>query len=113
MKKTWDYKKYNYRFYHIAINDVTWFLYRDNDRYFFSIDEPEKGEPANLPDGHEVQIDKISQKPMLLKTKSVGQAVDDFFANETKEKKEKEEQPPKKKRKTPSEMRDRYHRWKY
>ena len=50
---------------------------------------------------------------MLVKKISVGDAVDDFFANETDDKKEKTKTSSKKKRKLPSEMRDRYHRWKY
>ncbi|MBU0496983.1 MAG: hypothetical protein KKC68_00055 [Candidatus Thermoplasmatota archaeon] len=113
VKKSWDYKKFNYRFYHTTINEVTWFLFGENDRYFFSTEEPEKGEPVNLPEGYEVKIDKISRKPILVEKKSIGQAVDDFFAHEPEEKKQKSEKPVKKKRKLPSEMHDRYHRWKY
>jgi hypothetical protein len=113
VKKSWDYKKFNYRFYHTTINEITWFLFRDNDHYFFSKDEPEVGEPVNMPEGYTVKFDKTLGKPVLVKEKSVGQAVDDFFANEPEEKKKKSEQPLKKKRKLPSEIRDRYHRWKY
>jgi hypothetical protein len=113
MNKSWDYKKFNYRFFHTTINNVTWYLYRNNDTYFFSTDDPAHGEPTNIPDGYEVKIDKTTNKPILIKKISVGDAVDDFFANETDDKKEKTKKSAKKKRKLPSEMRDRYHRWKY
>jgi hypothetical protein len=112
-KKSWDYKKFNYRFYHTTIGDSTWFLYRENDEYFFCKEEPERGEPSDLPEDYEVNIDKISRKPQLVKKKTVGQVVDDFFKSEPKENKENEKKPTKKKRKMPSEIRDRYHRWKY
>jgi hypothetical protein len=113
MNKPWDYKKYNYRFYHTTINEKTWFLFRDKDQYFFSIEKPEHGEPTDLPEGYEVQIDKTTRKPILIKKKSITQAVDDFFAEEPDEKQKKSTTSQKKKRKMPSERRDKYHRWKY
>lgn len=113
VKKSWNYKRFNYRFYHTIINDETWYLFRDNERYFFSKDESDNGEPVNLPEGYEVKVDKKSGKPILVEKKSVGDAVDDFFANESAENTQKQKSQVKKKRKLPTERHDRYHRWKY
>ena len=114
-KKQWDYKKYNYRYYHIQIKDTTWFLYKDNDTYFFSDTEPDKGEPTQLPDKYDVKINKITKKPELIEKKTVSDSIDDFFANEKKDEKtsDKKESTTKKKRRYPTERHDKYHRWKY
>ena len=113
VKKSWDYRKYNFRFYHITIKGVTWYLFKDGEQYFFSDDEPESGEPIDLPKDYEVKVDKITRKPKLVKIKSVDQSIDEFFADEADKKKEKTKPTSKKRRKLPSEMHDRYHRWKY
>ena len=105
----WDYKKFPARFCHKDIDGVRWFLFKDGERFFFSEVDPPSGIPIALPKGYKVVVDKNAKKPRLEKEKSVSDAIDDFFADDTNE----EETHQEKKNRYPSERHDKYKRWKY
>jgi len=109
-KGNWDFKKYKARFCHITVGEKEYFLFKHNDSYFFSDEQPSKGEPVALPKGYKVIVDKKTNTPQLKEEKSTSSLIDDFFANESEEEHTKKE---KKKKKLSSETHDKYHHWKY
>ncbi len=109
-KGTWNFKKYRARFCHITVGEKEYFLFKHNDSYFFSDEEPKQGQPVALPKGYKVIVDKKTNMPQLQQEKSTSSLIDDFFANEKEEESPKKE---KKKKKLSSEAHDKYHHWNY